>query len=528
MLVLLMAVMSTSVGASEIVASGNGWQLSDEGTLFITSENVMAMNYSSASAAPWHAYRNQVKTIICNDGFNDFAIGSYTFCNMPKLTYMTVPGNRNYTFTVGEHAFENSYNLPYIVTHADCSYVGEYAFKKCVRLESVSIEEKCTTIGHHAFEGCENLVEGELKECTYIGEDAFRDCEKLGAIKAPKCKTICARAFRNCQLSSVHLGSAIQSIGDYAFDYGIKNNATLQIDRSTPPTLGNYVFDNVLCGYVLLLFPEGTSAAWNEYPWNTFKLPDYNMTPNVCVYGDMDYTNKILTLYYGDMNQNQYGHDDWNSLGGIYSVTTKVIIDPSMANAPLTSLKNMFSSFMKLKEIEGLEYLNTQNVTTMEGMFNNCKELETIDLSRLNTSNVTDMSTLFSLCSKLRSVDLTRWDMSKVTDVTGMFMLCSELTTIYCDDDWSTNSKITGSYMTFMTCEKLVGGNGTPWDADHVDKSYARPDRPGQPGYFTARGLDVEQVPSDKGQGTKVIRNGMLLIERNGKTYNAQGIECTK
>ena len=32
-------------------------------------------------------------------------------------------------------------------------------------------------------------------------------------------------------------------------------------------------------------------------------------------------------------------------------------------------------------------------------------------------------------------------------------------------------------------------------------------------------------VQSDKQQSTKVLRNGQLLIERGGKTYNAQGVE---
>jgi hypothetical protein len=35
----------------------------------------------------------------------------------------------------------------------------------------------------------------------------------------------------------------------------------------------------------------------------------------------------------------------------------------------------------------------------------------------------------------------------------------------------------------------------------------------------------VEKVQGDQVPGTKVLRNGMLLIERNGKTYNAQGVE---
>ncbi len=35
----------------------------------------------------------------------------------------------------------------------------------------------------------------------------------------------------------------------------------------------------------------------------------------------------------------------------------------------------------------------------------------------------------------------------------------------------------------------------------------------------------VENVQSDKVQATKFFRDGQLLIEKNGKFYNAQGVE---
>ena len=39
----------------------------------------------------------------------------------------------------------------------------------------------------------------------------------------------------------------------------------------------------------------------------------------------------------------------------------------------------------------------------------------------------------------------------------------------------------------------------------------------------------IEQTPSpswgETERGSKLLRDGVLLIERNGKTYNAQGIE---
>ena len=39
----------------------------------------------------------------------------------------------------------------------------------------------------------------------------------------------------------------------------------------------------------------------------------------------------------------------------------------------------------------------------------------------------------------------------------------------------------------FYNCTKLKGGNGTAFDSNYKDKTYARVDKAGQPGYFTAK-----------------------------------------
>ena len=48
----------------------------------------------------------------------------------------------------------------------------------------------------------------------------------------------------------------------------------------------------------------------------------------------------------------------------------------------------MFNECNKLKEIKGLNNLNTSNVTTMRGMFQLCNELEYLDLSNFDTSKL--------------------------------------------------------------------------------------------------------------------------------------------
>ena len=67
-----------------------------------------------------------------------------------------------------------------------------------------------------------------------------------------------------------------------------------------------------------------------------------------------------------------------------------------------------------------------------------------------------------------------------------MFDGCNDLTTIYVGDGWS-NESVTNSEKMFMYCLSLVGGQGTTFDYDHVDGSYAHIDGgPSNPGYFTA------------------------------------------
>ena len=50
----------------------------------------------------------------------------------------------------------------------------------------------------------------------------------------------------------------------------------------------------------------------------------------------------------------------------------------------------------KLKEINGLDKLITSNLIEMEGMFQDCEEIESLDLSNFDTSNVTNMAFLFN------------------------------------------------------------------------------------------------------------------------------------
>ena len=123
--------------------------------------------------------------------------------------------------------------------------------------------------------------------------------------------------------------------------------------------------------------------------------------------------------------------------------------------------------------------------------FFGCTNLTTIDgIENLKTDNVVRMGRMFHLCRSLKTLDLSGFNTEKVTDMRDMFRVCSALTTIYVGDGWSTGQVTNGTDM-FSGCTSLVGGNGTTYDADHTDYTYARLDKPGQPGYFTSKKGDT-------------------------------------
>ena len=117
----------------------------------------------------------------------------------------------------------------------------------------------------------------------------------------------------------------------------------------------------------------------------------------------------------------------------------------------------------KLESITGMNYLNTSEVTRMDAMFYRCYKLTSLDLSSFNTANVTDMSELFRGSSALQ--------------------------TIYVGDGWQmSDMALTVSRNLFNDCTSLVGGQGTTYDANHVDADYAHIDGgPNNPGYFSEK-----------------------------------------
>lgn len=132
----------------------------------------------------------------------------------------------------------------------------------------------------------------------------------------------------------------------------------------------------------------------------------------------------------------------------VNALATRVVIDKSFAEVQPKNMKSWF---------EGI------NVETIEGIEN------------LNTSEVTDMNSMFAGCSNLKTLNLDGFDMSKVTNVQYMFWQCTSLTTIYSSQGWD----ISSSANLFFGCDNLKGA--VDFDAGKTNGSMANP----YTGYFT-------------------------------------------
>lgn len=178
------------------------------------------------------------------------------------------------------------------------------------------------------------------------------------------------------------------------------------------------------------------------------------------MYGRLNTDTQTLTIYYDDNRQEgdftiySYLPPDWRSDYNKLAKIKTVVFDPSFQDARLQDCSWWFSGFMGLTTITHLEYLNTSQVTNMQGMFQNCESLEALDLSTFNTENVTNMYGMFESCTSLKSLNLSSFNTSKVKQMRYMFYNCESLTALNLSSFNTENISDYGSM--FYRCKSLT------------------------------------------------------------------------
>ena len=116
--------------------------------------------------------------------------------------------------------------------------------------------------------------------------------------------------------------------------------------------------------------------------------------------------------------------------GVIVPEETKTIQIKINFNYPLTNLDFMFEGCSNLVKIN-LAYLNSPNITSMIYTFTNCISLETVDFTSFTSSYIENMDFLFSGCTSLVNIKgFENLNTSSVQKTAGMFLECKNLISV--------------------------------------------------------------------------------------------------
>ena len=104
----------------------------------------------------------------------------------------------------------------------------------------------------------------------------------------------------------------------------------------------------------------------------------------------------------------------------------------AISNLKTDDAKDISHMFENCKEVTSLDLssFKTSNVQNMANIFHNCTKLLTLDIKSFDTKNVKDMSNMFNGCNALKSIDLSNIVTSNVENFSGMFAFCKKMLSI--------------------------------------------------------------------------------------------------
>ena len=419
-------------------------------------------------------------------------------------------------------------------------------FQNCQNLTSIDLTNFDTskvTNMQYLFCGCSSLTSLDLTnfnmQNTSLINSMFKECSALKTIYCDddwKTNTInnSADLFLDCT----------SLVGAVAYDAKNKNDVTF-----ANPTTGYFttIHQVVWCdGNKTLYFiskaktiaagdtynGQTVTAAWSdtevtatgttEPGWTAYSENVENVVfdatfvrahPTSCAqwFTNMSHLTSITGLEYLKTSE----VTTMNSMFGECRALTSLDVK-TFDTQNVTDMSRLFSGCAALENLD-VSSFNTENVTNMSDMFRNCAALESLDVKNYNTSNVTNTGSMFSGCAALKTLDLTKFDMKKVTEMASMFADCKNLTTIYCNDDWNTET-VTSSDNMFTGCTNLVGA--VAFNADNAnDVTFANPET----GYFTFNGERIPSVIWCKDNGTLYFTNAIKTYAE-GDTFKGQKV----
>lgn len=288
-------------------------------------------------------------------------------------------------------------------------------FYECSSLRSLdlrSFNTRKVTAMQNMFYGCTNLESVDLssfdtENVEWMGGIFFK-CTKLETLDLSSFATPNViniyDAFRECgNLKTIYVSSAFTT--DKATYDAMVFSGCVNLPNFNPDKTGMEMAHTGEEGYL-----TSATHSWVRWDAPTGTLSFHRSATKPA--GD-----NILDLGYGNI-------PNWDTHA---AEIKKVVFKAGFRDEIHTTCSNWFNGCTNLTSIESIENLNTSNVKNMSGMFAQCSNLETLDLSHFNTEKVTTMAQMFYGCTKLHGLNISSFNTENVTYMYEMFNGCSSL-----------------------------------------------------------------------------------------------------
>ena len=523
----LMLAVAASVGTmfAESGTCGENltWDLTD-GVLTISGTGAMKdYDYYSSNKSPWYNNHSSITSVTIGTGVT--SIGDYAFYGCIGLTSVTIPNS--------------------------VTSIEEYTFYNCSGLKSVTIGNSVTSIGKRAFYGCESLTSiyvpcGTLD--AYKNAEGWSNYASLIRYASYPSYTITkianngyisttATEYTICDEPLVECTAKPQS-GCYFVRWADGNTENPRTIELTQDTTMEAIFDYLLTGKC----GKDSALTWTFEPASMA----LNITGKGALSENYTYGAFIESLTIGNeiTSIGEYAFSSCNNLKNVIIGSSVKVLEQG-AFAYCSSIETITCYSMRPPTVNtdalyGLDYstivyvpadyLNTYQMHDAWGLYDvrplGAKGTETTDVNVTPAENTAEVA--WPAISGAATYELVIKDKSGNVICTLVFNANGQLTQIAFGAPARNNApqqtQAAGFSFTVTGLE-----NGTSYDLTITSKDNSGTTLDTKTISFTTSGksvpTDIDEVPSDQVQCTKVIREGQIFILRGDKTYTLTGQE---